>query len=491
MILGLGKKARAGLDRGRLAQEGGDEINAIADGAAPPASGFALPANATGIGARVRLGGVGLGGAGAAVNGVVADLVAILVSRDGLLSTAPMGSVPIDGLPHDTKGRLPGNVRGGLGLRMVGLEISIVGDQSGPGNPQADVEVLVGELSAIGQTAGGAASTTLLRVGAANTWSATSIGSQAGPTTTGPVPAGWQLRMGIVVPAMVGTNGGEFLLSGWTPSSTVVGLITSSLAKATDAHVGDVLSFEVSDTQISITVGGIVPIVPAATQLAQLTGAGMTGAANGASPAVVVDYTTLQRALIEEGAQGPFIDEWWVDVPPGGAAAYLASHSTSAVGSRSAELLAAELEAGPLRIATQASLWLAVIAAALLASIGFAVHTAAAIRARRLEFAQLRAIGLSRRALAAVIGAESALLGVIGAAFGVGIGALLSWLVGPLVAVSPDGSAAVPAVILVFPGANVAILVLVVLAALACMVVVVAMGQRSVRPAEILRGGDE
>ena len=148
--------------------------------------------------------------------------------------------------------------------------------------------------------------------------------------------------------------------------------------QATDAHVGDALSFDLSGTQISITVGGIVPIVPATTQLAQLTGAGMTGAQNGAAPAVVVDYTALQRALVEAGAPEPFIDEWWVDVPSGEAAAYLASHSTSAAGSRSSELLAAELEAGPLRIATQAALWLAVIAAALLASIGFAVHTAAA-----------------------------------------------------------------------------------------------------------------
>jgi predicted lysophospholipase L1 biosynthesis ABC-type transport system permease subunit len=297
--------------------------------------------------------------------------------------------------------------------------------------------------------------------------------------------------MGIVIPATGDTGSARFALTGWAPHQTVVGVITRSLAKATDARVGDALSFDVSGTQISITVGGIAPIVPATTQLGQLTGVGMTGAQNGTSPAIVVDHTALQRALIEAGAQGPFIDEWWVDVPSGGAAAYLASHSTSASGSRSSELLASELEAGPLRIATQAALWLAVIAAALLASIGFAVHTAAAMRARRLEFAQLRAIGLSRRALAGVIGAESALLGVIGAVFGVAIGALLSWLVGPLVAVSPDGSAAVPAVVTVFPVFNVAVLVLVVLAALGCMVAVVALGQRSVRPAQILRGGDE
>ena len=89
-----------------------------------------------------------------------------------------------------------------------------------------------------------------------------------------------------------------------------------------------------------------------------------------------------------------------------------------------------------------------------------------------------------------MIGAESALLGVIGAIRRRDRRALE--LAGrPLVAVSPDGSAAVPAVVPVFPVANVAVLVLVVLAALACMVVVVAMAQRSIRPAQILRGGDE
>ena len=130
MVLGLGKKARAGLDHGRLAQEGGDSIDAIADGAAERSSGFALPANASGITARVRL-----GEAEAPVPGAAADLVAILESSDGLLSTAPMGSVPIDGLPHETTGHLPASVRGGSGLRIVGLEISIVGDGSSSGQP--------------------------------------------------------------------------------------------------------------------------------------------------------------------------------------------------------------------------------------------------------------------------------------------------------------------------------------------------------------------
>src|SRR5665647_2959499 len=96
----------------------------------------------------------------------------------------------------------------------------------------------------------------------------------------------------------------------------------------------------------------------------------------------------------------------------------------------------------PLRVATQAGLWLVALAAALLAAVGFGVHATVTLRARAVEFAQLRAIGLSRRSLTAVVGAESLLLCLLGGAFGIGIGALLGWLVGPLVAVSADGTPA-------------------------------------------------
>jgi ABC-type antimicrobial peptide transport system permease subunit len=149
------------------------------------------------------------------------------------------------------------------------------------------------------------------------------------------------------------------------------------------------------------------------------------------------------------------------------------------------------MQQDPLRVATQAALWLSIVAAALLAAIGFAVHTAASMRARRLEFAQLRAIGLSRRSLAGVVGAESLLLCAIGTVFGVAIGVLLSWLVGPLVAVSPDGSPAVPAVAIVVPMGSVALLILEVVAVLALVVLAVAVAQRSISPAQILRGADE
>src|SRR5665647_3088132 len=101
----------------------------------------------------------------------------------------------------------------------------------------------------------------------------------------------------------------------------------------------------------------------------------------------------------------------------------------------------------PLRVATQAGLWLVALAAALLAAVGFGVHATVTLRARAVEFAQLRAIGLSRRSLTAVVGAESLLLCLLGGTFGIGIGALLGWLVGPLVAGSADGTPPIPSVV--------------------------------------------
>jgi FtsX-like permease family len=493
VVLGLGKQARAMLETGRLAQEGGDQINKIPGSATQSTSSFSLPADATAVTATVRI-----GTPRATVPGVSANISALLEEGDGLLSTFALGSVSIDGLSHGVDGALPPAVSGASGLRIVGLEINLmVSDQAayGAGNAEAEVDTLVGGLAAVsqpkGSTVSAADSSTPLSVGASNKWSGASIGGTSSPVTTGHVPVGWQLRMGIVVPALVGAEAAEFILTGWTPDPTLLGLITTGMAKATGAQAGDVLSFDVSGTQVLITVAGIVPLVPATAQLSQLSPSGITGAGIGTAAAIVVDQTALERALIRDGDWGPLIDEWWVDVPSGHAAAYLAAHPESAAGGRSRELLAEALEEGPLRIATQAALWLAIVAAAILASIGFTVHTAATMRARRLEFAQLRAIGLSRRALAAVIGAESALLGVIGTIFGVGIGVLLSWLVGPLVALSPDGSPAVPGVVLNVPGANIALLVLAVIVVLACVVVAVATAQRSIQPAQILREADD
>jgi predicted lysophospholipase L1 biosynthesis ABC-type transport system permease subunit len=185
------------------------------------------------------------------------------------------------------------------------------------------------------------------------------------------------------------------------------------------------------------------------------------------------------------------LDEWWVDVPAGQAQQYLDSHVDvpGVTDAASRELLARDLQEGPLRIATQAALWLAIAAAALLAAIGFAVHTAATLSSRSAELAQLRAIGFSRWSIVRLIGVESALLATLGTVFGIVIGVLLGYLTGPLIAVSPTGQPTVPAVIVIIPWLSIVLLVIELAAMLAVVIAAVARTQKSSDPASILRAG--
>ena len=158
---------------------------------------------------------------------------------------------------------------------------------------------------------------------------------------------------------------------------------------------------------------------------------------------------------------------------------------------RSGDALGLQLQQAPLRVATQAALWLAILAGAVLAAVGFGVHSTTTLRARRLELAQLRAIGLSRNKLVALFSVESLLLCVLGTVFGIAIGLTLVVLVGPLVAVSPDGTPTVPSVVIEIPWASIGLLVVEIVAILALVVAAVARVQRTVEPAELLRGGSE
>jgi hypothetical protein len=305
------------------------------------------------------------------------------------------------------------------------------------------------------------------------------------------VPPGWQLRLAVVIPAQVDQQEAAYLLEDWTPIVVVPAVVTSALAKAVGARLHENLALDVSGALVEVNIVGIVQLIPGTADFTALSVATVNGVGSASIESVAVDQAQLERVLVQGGKSGAMVDEWWINVPPGRSGAFLRSHTVAAHGGVSREVLALQMQEDPLRVATQAALWLSIVAAALLVAMGFALHTTASMRARRLEFAQLRAIGLSPRALVGVVGAESLILCAIGTVFGVAIGVLLSWLVGPLVAVSPDGTPAVPGVAIVVPIGELALLILEVVAVLACVVLVVAATQRSTSPAQILRGADE
>jgi len=137
----------------------------------------------------------------------------------------------------------------------------------------------------------------------------------------------------------------------------------------------------------------------------------------------------------------------------------------------------------------QPALLLAVLAGALLVAAGFAAQSAAALRARASELAQLVALGLPRTRVVGVVALESLLVCLLGAGIGVGAGLLVAVLTGPLLAVAPGGGAPFPAVRVVVPWGSVGALVAEVVGVLCVVVGITALVQRRSAPAALLRTG--
>ena len=117
---------------------------------------------------------------------------------------------------------------------------------------------------------------------------------------------------------------------------------------------------------------------------------------------IVANISTLEIGVIQRGGRSVSPSEWWVAVADDDVAAYAATLPpdatvTSRVG------LAEDLKNDPLRVAIQAALWLVTGAAVVLAALGFAVHAIVTVRAREIEFAQMRAIGVLRGQLLRIV----------------------------------------------------------------------------------------
>ena len=493
VVLGLTPGARAQITTGRLASEGGSTIAKLLTATQPAASGIPLGDDVRGVSATIQTGHANLAGVSTRVRAIVEDAT-------GLLMTIELGILPLDGQQHRVSGMLDTDTSGAgpAGpLTLVGLQTFIfVGNPATykESEPEADAGFLVKDLAVLRPAAAGSTgyTTSAVSVTGREHWNAIDV-DQAGSSPTTTVPAGWQLALGVLVPTGLDNVPASYTLVGWTPVVSLPAVLSAGLVKAGSIHKGASLSLVFSGALVGIQQVGTAPLVPGSADYSQLTPATASGSTSSATSAVVVDQVGLERALAQAGQPGPMVDEWWADVPAGAAQRYLAAHPAEhgAFAPRSREILARQMQQSPLRVATQAALWLAILAAALLAAVGFAVHTAATLRSRRLEFAELRAIGLSRGKLVGLVAVESLLLAVLGIVFGIVVGALLSWLVAPLVAVSPDGTPAVPSVLVVVPVADIGLLVLALVAVCAAVVLIVARVQRSIHPADILRGAGE
>jgi len=486
VVLGLTSGARAMLNHGELAADGGSLIATRLKGSAQPARGIRLPGNPVGISAVAQI-----GDASAPLPGIVADVTAIVQDGAGLLTTVDLGDIPMDGAPHSVSGMLPTLTSGtarALPLEVVGVQTSVFLGNQATYRPNAPLEThfLVRSVAALGRAVGSHQATTIAAPGNSPlAWNANSSDNPGAGAQEITVP-GWQVALGVIVPGNVQDNPGFYSATAWPSADEIPAVISTSVAHALDAKVGSTLDINFSLADVTIQIVGVTPLIPGTVDNSLLTASAAAGADAAKAFAVVVDQTALERALVQGGESGSMVDEWWVNVPAPKVAAYLAAHR----GARSRAELALQMQQDPLRVATQAALWLAIAVAAVLAAIGFAVHSASTLAARRIELAQLRAIGLSRRSLVRLIGTESILLCALGVLFGVIVGLVLGWLAGPLIALSPNGMPAVPTVRVIVPWLQLVVLVLVVVVVLVAVVGAVARGQRSANPANILREAD-
>ncbi|MEP6844191.1 MAG: ABC transporter permease [Pseudolysinimonas sp.] len=495
-VLGLTAEGRTLIDRGRLSHLGGDEVKSRLAKSVTPATGVVLPGAVYGVSATIQ---VAVRSSG--LPGVEAHVYAILEDGMGLLTTVSMGTVSADNTPQDVRGfvQLPPNSNGLTGpVRLVGFQATFAtAKDSGASlvNAQANADVLVKDLAVLhtssSQSSASVTDSQSVTVDSSATWFGNSAEPDAPVPTVGPVPSGWQFDLGVDVPSGLELAPATFALVGWSPSGLISVVVPTALAKTLNLTPPSNMTVEVQDVLVPILIVGTTSLVPGTASSDALSNPNSGFAASSSNPNIMVlDQELLERSLAQSGVHTPMVDEWWVNVPVGRGQAYL-NGVANPVGAVSSETLGLQLQQAPLRVATQAALWLAIVAGGLLAAVGFAVHSATTLRSRRLELAQLRAIGLSRNKLVALITAESLLITVLGAVFGTAIGVLLALLVGPLVAASPDGSPPVPSVAVQIPWSSIGLLIIGLAAALVLVVFVVARVQRSVEPAELLRGGME
>ncbi|PPF89574.1 hypothetical protein C5B96_01455 [Subtercola sp. Z020] len=513
-VFGLPHAARGVIDRDRLAALGGRTIAQTLGDAAPPSAGIDLPAGSQGLEARVRV------STASPLPGIGVGVRALIEDAAGLVSVLDFGSVAADGTDQPVRALLPTTTGSGFGpsTRFVGFQATFA--PTGGPDEATGTDGAAGTDESAGSTAAGsapvvrvdvAASVTVTGLAALSTtadptvfgssplepqapeWNA--VSSVARGTTPTATSAAGSATLDVSLPSAIDPGGARFALVGWKPQTTVTAVATDTLAQnlAVRPGPGTGATIVIDNIPVPVRLAASVPFAPGATGGALLTGIGPSRDAAGPPAVIVVDEVSLARSLAQSGYSDPLVDEWWLDVPADEAVAFVATHPAtgSLAPTRSIQGLVDSLSTGPLRIASPAALQISVLAGVLFAAIGFALQTSGSLRTRRSELAHLRAIGVSRWQIVALIASESAILTALGVLLGSALGVALSLLVAPLIGVSPNGAPPLPDVVVVLPWAGIALLAAGVVAGIGLVVVTVAALSRGIDPARILRGGAE
>lgn len=381
----------------------------------------------------------------------------------GIVYSVPAGSLPPDGRPHHlTMALSTGQAR--YPLRLLGLTLSyqlpgfpaplypshaaqLAAQRLEHGEAAASATLTLGALAVSGRGSGAfpapfAQGGALLRwqVGGTSPDLANPAAGGVAPRVTSWQAAGsaaaltFKIGAGHVTrpknqPPLPAT--GQISLTTTDPGVPVPAIATRAFLAAASAHVGQVVGLPVGNVTVPVRLVAQIRAFPTA---------------GGGAPAVIVDQGWVQEVL-EYQAQPPLpVNQWWLattggTVPPLPAGASAVSAAKTAAG----------LLGDPLPNVPQLSLLVIVVAAGLLAGIGFVVSVVAAVRERRLQDALLAALGVGRAARVGQLCLEQLMLSVPAAVAGTVIGLILAHLLVPPVTLTTGATAPFPPVHVVIP----------------------------------------
>jgi hypothetical protein len=208
--------------------------------------------------------------------------------------------------------------------------------------------------------------------------------------------------------------------------------------------------------------------------------------------AVIIDLPTFQMAGYESGKPIPVTDEYWIsasDGETGDLSTLLGGSPYDALSVIDATEAAELRKTDPIALGTMGSLSMGFVAAAVFASVGFAVSATVSARERLTEFALLRALGLSNPQLGGWLAVEQAALVALSLGLGTAIGLMLSRVALPLISVTQAGTIPIPALTVEYPWSTILLLELAVVGSLAVIVAVLITLLRRLGLGSLLRLG--
>ncbi|MEU3852467.1 FtsX-like permease family protein [Streptomyces sp. NPDC029554] len=417
-------------------------------------------------------------------------LTAVVEDRYGIGYRLGAGTVPVDGRVHrltlDLDVTATGRRAAPAGpLRLTGVQL----DDTAPAGRTETHRLTVERLLATGPDGSARA----VSVPAGTRWrgdrSVTDNGevlarSAVRPEASGTAPLTVSYGTGADADESTGTTpvySVRVSTAGDAVPGTLAAVATRDFLRAAGARPGDTVDVPLSGEQLRVRIVRSVEALP--TTATGLDGEDVDGGA------LLLDLRAVDAVLARRASAPLSPTEWWVSTAAGKAAevaAELRARPDLAAGQvlvrdeTAAELLRDPLGAGP-----RSALTAVAVAAVALAAGGFAVSAAGARRERSGEFAVLRALGTPRRDLARLVATEQSLLVGAGLLAGLGLGAVLTRAVVPLIVLTSGAARPVPEVLVELPPDRLALLLAGVAAPL--LLITTASALRRAEPAVVLR----